>query len=349
MHAINILRFATHRQRRILFALLVLCLAPAQADALSILSYNVAGIQASGSEPREALQRIVSYFDPDIIIFQEARGTQYPNGFLASNPDYEGFYSSPDGASNRLMIMSKHPIIPSSMREYQLGEGSLRPMFELKIDLPGPHILAVFTAHWNASSAEVRENESAESVHVLQEFRTENPSTLYLYAGDFNVTDDSPLISALMEPATGLTMFTPVCPITGSSATINSRYWVVTYLDRRIDYILPSTELAAFGISGRILNTWEYAPQQSPPGLEQTDTVNASDHLPVYMHVRWRPIPGDANFDCRVNILDLIFIRNKLNQDVATGDNWKGDVNGDSRINILDLIFVRNKLNTSCP
>ena len=61
------------------------------------------------------------------------------------------------------------------------------------------------------------------------------------------------------------------------------------------------------------------------------------------------PIEGDANMDCRVNILDLIFIRNKLNQAVGTGDNWKADVNEDTRINILDLIFVRNKLNTQCP
>ena len=61
------------------------------------------------------------------------------------------------------------------------------------------------------------------------------------------------------------------------------------------------------------------------------------------------PVEGDSNMDCRVNILDLIFIRNKLNQDVGTDDNWKADVNGDTRINILDLIFVRNKLNTSCP
>jgi len=61
------------------------------------------------------------------------------------------------------------------------------------------------------------------------------------------------------------------------------------------------------------------------------------------------PIEGDANGDCRVNILDLIFIRNKLNQSVETGDNWKADVNQDTRINILDLIFVRNKLNTQCP
>jgi len=70
---------------------------------------------------------------------------------------------------------------------------------------------------------------------------------------------------------------------------------------------------------------------------------------PAYFWPNPWPIDGDANMDCRVNILDLIFIRNKLNQPVTTGDNWKADVNQDTRINILDLIFVRNKLNTQCP
>ena len=69
---------------------------------------------------------------------------------------------------------------------------------------------------------------------------------------------------------------------------------------------------------------------------------------PIYWPSPW-PVDGDANMDCSVNILDLIFIRNKLNQAVTTGDNWKADVNEDTRINILDLIFVRNKLNTQCP
>jgi len=75
---------------------------------------------------------------------------------------------------------------------------------------------------------------------------------------------------------------------------------------------------------------------------------NESPYGPIYWPKPW-PIDGDANGDCRVNILDLIFIRNKLNLDVATGDNWRADVNQDTRINILDLIYVRNKLNTQCP
>jgi len=60
-------------------------------------------------------------------------------------------------------------------------------------------------------------------------------------------------------------------------------------------------------------------------------------------------IPGDANLDCTVNILDLIFIRNRLGRPAGSGDNWKADANQDGQINILDLIYVRNKLNTKCP
>ncbi len=57
---------------------------------------------------------------------------------------------------------------------------------------------------------------------------------------------------------------------------------------------------------------------------------------------------ADANKDCNVNILDLISVRNKLNQDVHTADNWKADVNEDGRINILDLISVRNNFGKKC-
>ena len=51
---------------------------------------------------------------------------------------------------------------------------------------------------------------------------------------------------------------------------------------------------------------------------------------------------ADANRDGLVNILDLIFIRDKLNSDVSISDNWKADTNQDGKINLLDLIFVRN-------
>ena len=61
------------------------------------------------------------------------------------------------------------------------------------------------------------------------------------------------------------------------------------------------------------------------------------------------PTPCDTNLDCKVDVLDLIFTRNRLNQPVASGNNWQADVNRDTRINLLDLILVRNKLGAKCP
>jgi len=81
----------------------------------------------------------------------------------------------------------------------------------------------------------------------------------------------------------------------------------------------------------------------------QVVIINNEIEQPTMLYPKGWPIPGDCNGDCRVNILDLIFIRNRLNQDVNTGDNWKADVNQDNRINILDLIYVCSRLNTSCP
>ncbi|HUW31805.1 MAG TPA: dockerin type I domain-containing protein [Planctomycetota bacterium] len=66
---------------------------------------------------------------------------------------------------------------------------------------------------------------------------------------------------------------------------------------------------------------------------------------PIYWPKPW-PIDGDANMDCRVNVLDLIVIRNLLGQNPPTGGTWWADVNEDGRINVLDLIFVRNRLGT---
>ena len=60
-------------------------------------------------------------------------------------------------------------------------------------------------------------------------------------------------------------------------------------------------------------------------------------------------IMGDANGDCNVDILDLVFVRNKLGRDINILDNRKADVNGDGRIDILDFVFVRNHLGETCP
>jgi len=60
-------------------------------------------------------------------------------------------------------------------------------------------------------------------------------------------------------------------------------------------------------------------------------------------------IRGDANRDCTVNILDLLFIRSRIGCNVDTADNAQADINTDGLINILDLIQTRNHLGDKCP
>jgi len=83
-------------------------------------------------------------------------------------------------------------------------------------------------------------------------------------------------------------------------------------------------------------------------GFQFNSIDNTAPMLEITADTLTWPIPGDANMSCKVDILDLIFIRNRLNQDVTSGDNWQADVNGDGRINILDLIYTRNRLNATC-
>ena len=49
--------------------------------------------------------------------------------------------------------------------------------------------------------------------------------------------------------------------------------------------------------------------------------------------------PGDMNNDTQVNVLDLIYIKNRMNTEDLTGD-----ANSDGWVNVLDLIYVRNRL-----
>ncbi|HUW34007.1 MAG TPA: dockerin type I domain-containing protein, partial [Planctomycetota bacterium] len=57
---------------------------------------------------------------------------------------------------------------------------------------------------------------------------------------------------------------------------------------------------------------------------------------------------GDANGDCVVNVLDLIFIRNRLGKPIESADNCRADVNVDGSVDVLDLISTRNKLGARC-
>ncbi len=64
----------------------------------------------------------------------------------------------------------------------------------------------------------------------------------------------------------------------------------------------------------------------------------------------FRILAGDVDGDGTVGILDLMQVRNGLNQPV-TDDTPQADVNADGQISVLDLVTVRNRLNASvvCP
>ena len=62
---------------------------------------------------------------------------------------------------------------------------------------------------------------------------------------------------------------------------------------------------------------------------------------------KW-PVFGDANGDCRVDVIDMIFIRDRFGRSVSSGDNCKADVNDDGTINMLDMVYVRSRLFDTC-
>jgi len=56
------------------------------------------------------------------------------------------------------------------------------------------------------------------------------------------------------------------------------------------------------------------------------------------------PLYGDANGDDSVDLLDLVFVRNRLFQPIGEGDNAQADINDDNAVDLEDLIEVRNNL-----
>jgi len=100
-------------------------------------------------------------------------------------------------------------------------------------------------------------------------------------------------------------------------------------------------------MSGQVLRDSSCSGNDGYPGR----TVEPEDDDPAFepsgIGSRW-PIPGDANLDCRANILDLIAIRNAIGKDPNSGDNWKFDLNQDGSISLVDLIAARNRLGTKC-
>jgi len=72
---------------------------------------------------------------------------------------------------------------------------------------------------------------------------------------------------------------------------------------------------------------------------------NGAESQPIYWPGQM-PSPCalvQQRLGCPLNILDLIFLRNRLGQSVSPGD--PADLNDDGSVNILDMLILRNCLN----
>ena len=158
-------------------------------------------------------------------------------------------------------------------------------------------------------------------------------------------TPNGPLmhtITLLSEPVEGVDIIsgTQGAPAVQSLLTTNC-----TAVHARNDTV-RLTAPAAVTVSDRQLRFVRWSAGDQPQAICQT-YLTATMTGDRTFTAEYRLI-GDANGDCKVNVLDLIFIRNRLNSNPATGDDWQADVNADGKINVLDLIYVRNRLNTQC-
>ena len=123
------------------------------------------------------------------------------------------------------------------------------------------------------------------------------------------------------------------------------------FIDMKL-YIDPEANTISVTVDSVDKGTFTYG-EKGDPHTDKFATIGGGnvefDHVRIEEFVP-TGLEGDVNDDCVVNILDLIAIRNHLNEDPSTPPgNAAYDVNEDGSINILDMIFVRNRLNTSCP
>jgi len=59
----------------------------------------------------------------------------------------------------------------------------------------------------------------------------------------------------------------------------------------------------------------------------------------------------DVNMDGKVNLLDLLAVRNNINSaDCSPENNFcnRNDINRDEKVNLLDLLQIRNNINKDC-
>ena len=273
-------------------------------NLLTLLQYNVKGNGttdwSTNTAQVQAIGRVLTYLNPDIITFNEIpftntwQMTNWVKAFLsgyniATNSGTDGFIRS--------VIASRFPITRSTKWldgadlnafGYTNANPALdnftRDLFEAEIAVPGfPQRLHVFATHLKAGgTSDDVERRAAEAAAITNFFATNlfvhYPLAPYLLAGDMNTSDTNSLaIQRLISAPTGLRLTNPKNPQTGSINTFS----IQGTLNNRLDYIFPGPLLVSNVRTSEVFRSDMVSPL--PAGLNAGDNATASDHLPVLM------------------------------------------------------------------
>jgi hypothetical protein len=86
----------------------------------------------------------------------------------------------------------------------------------------------------------------------------------------------------------------------------------------------------------------EELPETDPDGLPRILGGDADGTAIVDMGA-YEYLPGDVNYDGKLNVLDLLLIRNNMGLDpLSYPAACRADVNADGKVDIMDIIAVRN-------
>jgi endonuclease/exonuclease/phosphatase family metal-dependent hydrolase len=280
---------------------------PSSSGLLTVVHYNVKGNFAadwSTNAPQvQAIARELQYLAPDVITLNEIPNPlryEMTNWMIAFFPGHSLAISSGTDGAIRSGVISRFPIARSqswldfaNLINFGYAGNFTRDLFEAEIIVPGADgPLHIFTTHLKSGSdADSQERRAAESSAVSNFFATvfipTNGHRAYLLSGDLNEDIALPMsqgrqpIQRLVSSGTGLTLTTPVNPFTSSRFT----HSIQGSLDARYDYVLPAGVLAA-NIAGAEVFRTDVLPSPAPP-LLASDSVTASDHLPVVMVFRY--------------------------------------------------------------
>jgi endonuclease/exonuclease/phosphatase family metal-dependent hydrolase len=280
-------------------------LPPAPVGSFSLLTYNVKGNFASDwttNAPQvRAIARQLQFLNPDIVTFNEIpNGLRHEmtNWMKAFYPGYQLAVSPTTDGALRNAVMSRFSILHSnswcadaSLTNFGFNGTFTRDLFEAQVAVPGfLQPLHVFTAHLksgtSSSSDAARRGAEARVISnfFANGFLLTNGEHAFVLSGDMNediaypATGSQKPIQALTN-GTGLMLSSPLNPYSFEPFTHSIQ--ATNGLDRRYDYILPSSVLFSNITSSQVFRT-DLVPNP-PPALLPDDDFTASDHLPILM------------------------------------------------------------------